>query len=129
MQNKILWYGGAVVLTIGGVANLKFYGPVAAGIYALIVGIAIYLFTYNISCVINGRCYGTAWFSMLIGLGTLAGVLWYYIMALQSGKLPKLLDQGLLRLIPGADTTAKVIENRYGVAISNYLPYENRNGV
>ncbi len=112
------------MLTIGSVANLKLLGPVAAGIYALIVGIAIYLFTYNISCVINGRCYGTAWFNMLIGLGTLAGVLWYYIMALQSGRLAKLVDQGLLRLIPGADTTAKVIENRYGVSIGDYLPHE-----
>lgn len=129
LQNKILWYAGAVVLTIGGVANLKFYGPIAAGIYSLIVGIAVYLFTYNIYCVINGRCYSTAWFSMLIGLSTLAGVLWYYIAALKTGQLPKLLDQGLLRLIPGADATAKVIENRYGVSIGNYLPHENRNGV
>ena len=66
---------------------------------------------------------------MLIGLSTLAGVLWYYIAALKTGQLPKLLDQGLLRLIPGADATAKVIENRYGVSIGNYLPHENRNGV
>ena len=110
------------MLTIGAVANLKFYGLAAAAIYSLIVGLAIYLFTYNIHCVIHGRCYTTAWFNMLIGLGTLVGVLTYYIIALQNGQLPDLIDQNLLRLIPFAGQSVNYLEKNYDIHLANYLP-------
>jgi hypothetical protein len=124
LQNKILWAAGAVVLTLGAVANLKYYGLIAAGIYSLIVCIATYLLTYNIHCIIHGRCYATAWFNMLLGLFTLSGVLMYYIIALKHGDLPKLLDQHLLKLIPVADTTAKYVETNYGVHIDKVLNWQ-----
>jgi hypothetical protein len=121
IQSWIIWALGLPTIIVGTVANLRFNGPGAAAIFLGIIATIIYFSTYQIECLIYGKCAATAWFNMLLFLVTISGVLGYYYIAIRKGELPRLSKQNLFALSTAFQTTRDLAQKRYNVDIADYI--------
>jgi hypothetical protein len=120
-QSCVIWALGLAATVIGTVANLRFNGPGAAALFLGIMVVMIYFLTYQISCLIHGKCWSTSWLNTLLYLVTIGGVLWYYYVAFRNGALPSLSRQDLFTLSTSFQTTRDLVKKQYNVDISDYI--------
>jgi len=78
-QNKILWTAGLAATAIGAYANLTAKGAKSALIFAAAFLLIVYLATFQVYCLIVGRCISSAWISAGIFLATFSGVAAVYL--------------------------------------------------
>ena len=121
IQSCIIWALGLAATIVGIAANLRFYGPGAAAIFFSIMVTMIYFSTYQLECLIHGKCVATSWLNMLLFLITLSGVLGYYYLAIRNGALPSLSKQNLFALSTTFQTARDLVQKRYNVDITDYI--------
>ena len=78
-QNKILWFIGLAATAIGAYANFTVKGAKAAIVFTAAFLLIVYLATYQVYCLIVGRCISSAWISVGIFLTTFGGVAAAYL--------------------------------------------------
>lgn len=121
LQSTIIWALGLPTIIVGTIANMRFNGPGAAAIFLGIIVTMIYFSTYQIECLIHGKCAATAWLNMLIFLITISGVLGYYYISIRKGALPSLSKQNLFALSTTFQTTRDLAQKRLNVDIAEYI--------
>jgi hypothetical protein len=92
MTNPIKWQAatvaatGVAALLTGSFANYRNYGLRVATLYVGLLACAVYLFLYQIRCVVVGSCYSTSWWTAAAAAATFSTLAWYYYTALQKGE-------------------------------------------
>jgi len=123
LENTIIKAFAAAALGFGLLANYTDYGIVAATAYMVFLLIILYLFIWQVRCVVYGGCRLTAWTTVGLGVATFGSLAYYYWQALAPGHqtLAQLEYQPIATANPVIAEVTRQARDRFNVDLLRYI--------
>ncbi len=118
LQSNIVILTGVVTGVAGIIANLKYYGPKQALLFALLLTILVYFAYYQVVCLVKGSCIVSSWFSAVIAIMTFSGIGAAYYYAIKAKTQP-MINKRFLESNPWVAKTASYIATNYKYTLLN----------
>ena len=123
IENTIIKGAAAVALGLGLLANYEDYGFIAAAAYGVFLIVIMFLFVWQVRCVVHGNCYWTAWTTVGLSLVTFGSLAYYYWQALAPGHqlIAQLEYQPITTVNPVIAQVTRTARDRFNIDLLKYV--------